>query len=37
MAVMAVNTEVSYHHEELLHVVQAKLWNRPYDGFELEG
>ena len=37
MAAIAINTEVSYHYEELLRVVHTKLWSHPYDGFEVEG
>jgi len=37
IAAIAINTEVSYHYEELLRVVHTKLWNHPYDGFEAEG
>jgi hypothetical protein len=37
LAAIAINTEVSYHYEELLRVVHTKLWKQPYDGFEIEG
>jgi hypothetical protein len=37
LAAMAINTEVSYHYEELLRVIHTKLWKHPYDGFEVEG
>jgi len=37
MAAIAINTEVSYHYEELLRVIHTKLWKQPYDGFEVEG
>lgn len=37
LAAMAVNGELSYHHDELLPVVRTKQWQRPYDGFELKG
>lgn len=37
LAASAINTEVSYHYEELLRVIHTKLWKHPYDGFEAEG
>lgn len=37
LAAIAINSEVSYHYEELLRVIHTKLWKHPYDGFEVEG
>jgi len=37
LAAIAINTEVSYHYEELMRVIRTKLWKHPYDGFEAEG
>jgi hypothetical protein len=37
LAAIAINTEVSYHYEELLRVIHTKLWKHPYDGFEAKG
>jgi hypothetical protein len=36
LAAMAINSELTYHYEELQQVIQARLWNKIYDGFELE-
>jgi hypothetical protein len=37
LAAIAINTEVSYHYEELLRVIHTRLWKHPYDGFEAKG
>jgi hypothetical protein len=36
LAALAINSELTYHYEELLRVVKAKLWKLPYDSFEFE-